>query len=487
MEQKNQQIKRKNRHTSIRNINMKKCIFLTLLFVASVSFTQDKIDTVMSLSEYLGYVKSYHPIVKQANLVINKSEAKLLKARGAFDPKIDIDYDRKEFKKLEYFDKLNAAFKIPTYYGLEFKANFERNEGEFLNNEANVPSEGLYSLGVSASLLKGLLINKRMASLKQAKLFLNQTKEDQQILVNNILYNASLSYFNWLKTYNEKKVYEDFLNNAAIRFKATKKAFFEGEKPAIDTTEARITLNNRKLNLEKARIKLVKSSLELSTFLWLTNNTPVELQDNIIPDVSTNKNVDTTFNIALFNNATFDINKHPKIKSLNFKIQSLNIDKKLKTNNLLPKLDVQYNFLTEKNNPPNSFNTKEYKAGVKFKFPIFLRKERGDLKLAKIKLQDQKFENEVAKVTIKNKVIAIQKELESYVTQNSLTVDIVKDYGTLLKAEDRKFFLGESSLFLVNYREVKLIEAKLKAIDLENTFFKTKAKLFKAAAISIQN
>ena len=55
----------------------------------------------------------------------------------------------------------------------------------------------------------------------------------------------------------------------------------------------------------------------------------------------------------------------------------------------------------------------------------------------------------------------------------------------MLKAEDRKFFLGESSLFLVNYREVKLIEAKLKAIELENSFFKTKASLFKATVISI--
>ena len=80
---------------------------------------------------------------------------------------------------------------------------------------------------------------------------------------------------------------------------------------------------------------------------------------------------------------------------------------------------------------------------------------------------------------------AIQQELASYLLQNNLTVAIVRDYGTLLKAENRKFFLGESSLFLVNYREVKLIEAKLKAIDLENSYFKTKANLFKIAVISI--
>ena len=448
-------------------------------------FSQDKVESVMTLSEYLGYVKTYHPIVKQANLVINNSEAKLLKARGAFDPKIEVDFDKKQFKEKEYYNKLNGAFKIPTYYGLEFKANFEDNSGVFLNEETKVPNDGLYAAGVSASLLKGLLINKRMAALKQAKFFINQAKEDQQILVNEILYNASLSYFNWLKTYNDKLVYDDFLQNAVIRFNNTKRAFEEGDKPAIDTLEAGITLNNRKLNLEKARIKLVKSSLELSNFLWLNDNTPVELQDNIVPDTTTLNNVDTTFNIALFNDANFDVNNHPKIRSLEFKIKSLNIDKKLKMNNLLPKLDVQYNFLTQTPRQGNSLNLDNYKAGINFKLPIFLRKERGDLKLAKIKLQDAKLENEATKVTIKNKVNAVQQELESFVIQSDYITNIVKDYGILLKAEERKFFLGESSLFLVNYRESKLIETKLKAIELENKFFKSKANLFKAAVISI--
>lgn len=466
---------------------MKKNILILFLLMFAKLSSQEKDESVMTLSEYLGYVKAYHPIVKQANLIINNSEAKLLKARGAFDPKIEVDFNKKQFKEKEYYNKLNAAFKIPTYYGVEFKANFENNDGIYLNPESNVPTNGLYAAGISASLLNGLLINKRMASLKQARFFVNQAKEDQQILVNEILYNASLTYFNWLKNYNEKRIYQDFLENAKMRFEGTKKAFFLGDKPAIDTLEAGINLNNRKLNLEKARIKLVKSSLELSNFLWLKDNTPVELQNNIVPDIKTINTIDTTFNIALFNNVNFDINNHPKIKSLEFKIKSLNIYRKLKTNNLLPKLDIQYNFLTQTPRQGNSLNIENYKAGINFKFPLFLRKERGDLKLAKVKLEDAKYENEIAKVSIKNKVNALQQELTSFKIQSNYIANIERDYNTLLKAENRKFFLGESSLFLVNYREVKLIETKLKAIDLENKFFKSKASLFKAAVISITN
>lgn len=463
---------------------MKKYFLVLFLLINAIGFTQEKVTSIMTLSEYLGYVKNYHPIVKQANLIINNSEAKLLKARGAFDPKIEVDFDKKEFKEKEYYNKLNGAFKIPTWYGVEFKANFEQNDGLFLNPENNVPLDGLYSAGISVSLAKGLLMNKRMAALKKAKFFLNQAKEEQQILVNEILYNASITYFNWLKTFNEKKVYKDFLINAEIRFRGTKKAFKEGEKPAIDTLEAGITLKTRKLNLEKASIKLIKSSLEISNFLWLNNNTPVELKENIIPDINAVNSVDASFNIALFNNENFDINEHPKIKSLGFKIEGLNIDKKLKMNNLLPKIDVQYNFLTQNAAQINSLNTNNFKAGINFSVPLFLRKERGDLKLARIKVKDLEFENKVAQVVIKNKVSGIQQELASFTKQNSYTAAIVEDYSTLLKAEERKFFLGESSLFLVNYREAKFIDAKLKAIALENSFFKTKASLFKALVIN---
>ena len=89
----------------------------------------------MSLEEYLGYVKQFHPIVKQVDLVIAESEAKLLKSRGAFDPKLEVDYDKKQFKGTEYYNKLNATFKVPTWYGVEFKANYEENTGVFLNAE----------------------------------------------------------------------------------------------------------------------------------------------------------------------------------------------------------------------------------------------------------------------------------------------------------------------------------------------------------------
>ncbi|TWO31994.1 TolC family protein [Seonamhaeicola sediminis] len=462
---------------------MRLALFIFIICLSSILSAQEN-TSIMSLSEYLGYVKSYHPIVKQANLVINESEAKLMKARGAFDPKLEVDYDRKKFKNTEYYDRLNATFKIPTWFGIEFKGNFEENTGDFLDPQAIVPEDGLYSAGVSIPVARGFLTNERMAMLRQSRLFIKQAQADRQLLVNNILYEATVSYFNWLRLYNEKRVYEEFLTNVKIRFDGIKKSYEVGDKPAIDTLEARIALNNRRLNLEKARIKFVKSSLELSNFLWLNDNTPIEIGDNIIPDISTFDNIDTTLNTFGLEVESFDIESHPKLQSLDFKIQSLTIEKRLKQNNLLPQIDLEYNFLSETPDVVRSFSSAAYKSGVNVSFPLFLRKERGDLKLATIKLKDTEFEVQNTRISLINKIDAINQELDSYVTQNNFTSVIVDDYTKMLTAEERKFFLGESSLFLVNSRESKLIDAKLKAIEIENDFLKTKANLFNVLALA---
>jgi outer membrane protein TolC len=463
---------------------MKHYILYALVLITSQIFGQEDLSKSLSLTEYLSYVKAFHPIVKQANLVINESEAKLLKERGAFDPKFEIERSQKNYKSIEYYDKLNASFKIPTWYGIEFKGNFEDNEGVYLNTEASVPDNGLYSVGVSFSVAQNLLINKRMAMLKQAKLYVNQAKADRLLLVNNILFEATKTYFNWLKAYNEKSVYNDFLDNADIRFKGIKKNYEVGENPAIDTLEARITVTTRKLDFEKARINYIKSSLELSNFLWLDDNTPIEIKENIIPDVRTINNIDDYYDSLLLNQESYNLDNHPKLQSLNFKYESLVVDKRLKQNSLLPKIDLQYNFLSQTPEVINSFSTSAYKSGFNISIPLFLRKERGELNLAKIKLQNTTFEIQSAKVTLKNKIDGINQELESYNIQNQYTNSMVNDYETMLNAEERKFFLGESSLFLVNSRESKLIDAKLKAISLENSFLITKASLLNALALN---
>jgi outer membrane protein TolC len=298
------------------------------------------------------------------------------------------------------------------------------------------------------------------------------------------LFEASLVYFKWLQAYNENELFRNFLENAQLRFRAIKRGAELGQFAPIDSTEARIVVNDRKLSFEQTRIKLVKASLELSTFLWLENNIPVQLQEDVIPDVDSEPVVDDTFDINRLVSDSLLLDDNPKLISLDYKLQNLEVDRRLKANRLLPKLDLEYNFLTETGDALNSYNTANYKAGVNFSLPLFLRKERGDLQVAKLKVRDTEFEIDATRVNLMNKISGLRQELDSYVIQNEVTNQMVSDSDRLLRAEIRKFEVGESSLFLVNTREAKLIESQLKAIKLQNKFFETKAKLFNSIAIN---
>ncbi|WP_082048589.1 TolC family protein [Neotamlana nanhaiensis] len=461
---------------NIKHINALKTLSFICLFTLNFSAEgQITNDSIFTLEEYLGIVKQFHPIAKQARLIASEGEAKLLKARGTFDPKIQVDFNNKEFKGTEYYNKLNAAFKIPTWYGIELKANYEDNEGYYLSRESTVPEDGLYSVGVSMSLAKGFLANERMTTLKQAKLYKNIAINKQRSTVNEVLYNAISTYFNWLKSYQEFQVYNDYLVNADERLQNVITSFEAGDKPAVDTLEASINYKNRALDVEKSRIKYLKSQLELSNYLWLENNIPVELDYSLKPDVNSPLVVDTVLNSSVLQVTDSILENHPKIKALELKQKQLVLERRLKTSNLLPKIDVQYNFLTSDYEQINSLNTANYKAGINVSVPLFLRKERGDLKLAKIKLQDVNFDLSATRVSLLNKINAVQQEINSYETQSSIVENLVDDYKKLVIAEEKKFQLGEGSLFLINYREAKLIETELKNIDVINKVLNTKA------------
>ncbi len=165
---------------------MKYLILFLLHFTLIVQAQQANETLEFTFNEYLGYVKKFHPLVKTANLEINKAQANLMAARGAFDPKIAVDFDKKQFKDTEYYSILNSSFKIPTWYGIEIKAGFDQNEGYYLNPENTVPSTGLNSFGISVPIGQGLFINQRMADLRKAKMQI-QLSQDQQREISKLI------------------------------------------------------------------------------------------------------------------------------------------------------------------------------------------------------------------------------------------------------------------------------------------------------------
>ena len=226
---------------------------------------------------------------------------------------------------------------------------------------------------------------------------------------------------------------------------------------------------------------MAKAKLELANFLWLENNIPFELSEELIPETQLEFTIQESLKTNDLLNTDFSITNHPKINALQSKIDILNVEKKLKTNMLLPKIDVGYSYLSEPSYIDN-YQFQDYKIGLDFYFPIFLRKERGSLKLAKYKVQETEFALDLEKVQLSNKINAQRMEIESLQRQKELIKGLVEDHLTMLNSEERLFSFGESSLFLINTRENNLVSAQLSQIALENRFYVSNSELFKIMA-----
>ena len=458
---------------------MKTKLYFLFIFIGWNWTLLGQNNTEFSFNEFLGYVKKYHPLVKQADLKLNEAQASLMLARGAFDPKIEVDYSEKQFQDKNYYSILNSSFKIPTWYGIELKAGFDNAEGMYTNPENSLPNSGITSLGISVPVGQGLFINQRMADIRKAKIAQNLNSAERNLQAIEVLYEASMSYANWKRSYDEVKLYETYLKNALIRYDGVSKLIAQGDKPAIDSVEAGIAVTTRKLNLEDAQLKFTKARLELSNYLWFENNLPLELNEALQPEKMLAITIKETLQVNEL--SSFSIDNHPKIKALDAKIDLLKVEKQLKANALLPKMDLSYNYLSEPSTI-NQYRMEDYKIGLQFSIPIFLRKERAGLKLAKLKIQDTQLSLQFERKSLENKLISQQQEIISLEKQQAYNSQLVQDFNQLLTAEDRLFGMGESSLFLINLRENTLVSSQLNAIGLENRYFQALLGLYKTMA-----
>jgi outer membrane protein TolC len=459
---------------------MKKLLYL-FIFFTNISFAQQK--EIFTVDAFIQLIKQNHPVAKQANIQVEKAKAELLSAKGGFDPIIAMDADRKTFDGKNYYFRTNPEIKIPTPIGVDVKTGVENNGGNNLSSEL---SSGKTSYaGVEVALAKGLLIDKRRAVLQQAKIFTNQSEQERLKMLNDLLFDAYISYWQWAGNYQLYSIYSKYLQISNDRLRLVKIAYTNGDRAWADTIEAFTQVQNFQLLQADAQLKLTISVFDLSNYLWLKNDSAYILPEKFVPDT-------VQFAIKETLPALNDIVakatiENPAIKAYNYKIDALEVDRRLKFQSLLPVVNLKANLLNKDYYVLKGFNgvflENNYKWGIDFKLPLFLREGRGEYKKAKLKITETNLELNAKRWQIENKVRSYFTEASLLQQQLNTVTNMYNNYNILLKTEVLKFNNGESSLFIINSRENKVIESVQKQIELKVKYFKAKYAVDWAAGL----
>ena len=106
-------------------------------------------------------------------------------------------------------------------------------------------------------------------------------------------------------------------------------------------------------------------------------------------------------------------------------------------------------------------------------FPLWLRKERGELRLAKNKILTQQYELEYKQKEIENRISTSLNDYRNFSKQYDIQSLNLLNYEKLWQSEKKLFDLGESSLFMINSREMSFINARLKLNENLNKLLKS--------------
>lgn len=431
-------------------------------------------EKIFAVETFILLIKANHPVAKQAAISVDKANAEILSARGGFDPVLDVDASRKTFDGKNYYNYYNPELKIPTPLPLDIKTGVEDNGGSFVSSET---SKGKTSyLGVELALAKGFLIDKRRAALKQSKLFKSQTEQERKATINNLLFEAYTDYWQWAGAYQQFSVYNKFLDISSNRLRLIRIGFKNGERSLMDTIEAFTQVQNYQLMQAEAKLKWINATLQVSNYLWFNDDSAYVLPKYFVPDTvqftlqQPAGSVDEIVNQSSTQN--------PILKSYQFKLNSLEVEKRLKFQSLLPYFTVKANLLSKNYYKPKGFDANylenNYKWGIDFKLPLFIREGRGDYKKAQLKIKETNLEIENKRWQLENKIRSYHNENRALGVQLTTVNSMYTNYFALLKNEEMKFTQGESSLFLVNSRETKLLELVQKQIELRVKYQKSR-------------
>lgn len=440
---------------------------------------------VLPLEVFYNRVLEYHPVVQQAALLSEEAERQIMEARGIFDPKLESTFDRKVFKDQHYFTNWTSELKIPVLINTDLKVGYEQNTGYYLNDQKRVPEEGLLYAGIGVALGQGLFTDSRRIGIRLAGL--NQTAADAERvkLLNKLLFEAAKDYWNWSLAWYQLQINQEGVALAEVRFRAIKESVEAGDAAAIDSVEAKITFQSRQVELAQSQVDYRNAVLQLGLYLWDEEGKPLRPGSRLIPE--TIWEIEEVPLQSLEALSDLAGRQHPEIRKLENKLQQLEVEERLFRELLKPMINLNYNYL---NVPRNAFDeisytyTKNYKLGVDFSFPLLLRKERAKLQLNRIKQQRTHLDISLSQRQIN---YALQQAYNDFLTLRSILSEqqeIVRNYERMLEGEAERFRAGESSLFLVNQRENKLLEARLKLVSLAAKYKKARAAVTWAAGVN---
>jgi outer membrane protein TolC len=323
-------------------------------------------------------------------------------------------------------------------------------------------------------------MDRRRAALQTAKLFQQLSYQEQLSTLNDLFFEAAKAYWNWWQQVQVQALLTQATRAAEQRYNLVKIIARLGDRAAIDTVEALAQLQSFRLRSAEIAIAAANARLEVESHLWTQQGKAYNLPKEVQP-------LTTTVSILPLENLLQSVSQHPELVGYRFKLNALEVDRRLKFQSLLPSVYLKYNQLTGSHNVVKNFSTpwlqNNYRYDLAISVPLRFSEGRGEYRQAKLKIEQTVLAASAKRVALQTKLQQSYNEWNGVQNQLALQRSTTAAYAALQRAEELRFSNGESSLFLINARELKTLEAREKEVELQSKEGKAAAAAYWAAGV----
>ncbi len=418
----------------------------------------------LSLDDVLTSSNAHYPKIKSALAKQDEAAARSQEARGAFDLRLDGDA---KLRGSGFYDGDYAAGRLVKPFAPfngEVYTGYRNGQNDFpiYDEELRTRNGGEVNVGVIFSLLRNREIDDRRFKLQDAGF--EQKLASVNLLLTRLTaqLKAQHAYAEWLAAGRILNVYQDLLvlaqkrqNNLMSRIKA-------GDAPQIMATENEQNLVKRKALLNEARRDFIKRSNDLSLFWRDDEGTPrvpsVKELPKKFPKIPVPSEDVIEKDIAKI------IETRPELKVIQVNMQQQRNRLSLGENNLLPKVDLGVEVAKDQGGGLARLDGTETIGLIKFSVPLQRNLGQGQTAAAKAQLRQLENEQKLTTDTIRAEMHNLSTDLKLNNENLALSNQEVGLAEKMQNAELQMLSNGTSNIFLVNSREEKTAEARVKNI-----------------------
>ena len=369
---------------------------------------------------------------------------------GNFDTNLALKYEKKEYPVSDG-EFYSTAIEKPIENGMEFSLAYRRAEGTQEYNNIKTGDDGEVLLGVKVPVFSVTQnMSKRKLDLGSARLDTTRIGYQAKDNIRLLYFDTVAAYYKLLYFKENLELVKELLHNAQERESIIIKRVNAGSLATISTLEAKQQIINRQQQLLSTQNSYHNALENFTKYLNLSSD--AFLQDYRLPSLLNVKEsytqTDPSIEQALEN--------RPDLKVFHYDKKKLELEEKFTSVSKYPDLNVGlygvHDFQYE-----NGF-----KITLGMDFPIERRKYLGkslEIKKSKINI-DKKKEKKI--INIKTELNTINNSIKTLISNIDNAVLEVGLVEELEAAENKKYNIGLSNLFVLNQREMYTLGVKKK-------------------------